>query len=346
MGELVLQSDAAGLYCPAGGFHVDPCLGVQTAVITHAHADHAIYGSRVYYCAQQSVRLLKARLGERTDIRGVPCGERFVLGGARVSFHPAGHVLGSAQVRVEVGPRGSEEVWVASGDYKRTPDPTCAAFEVVPCDVFITEASFALPVYKWDEPAVIGREMLEWWEENAREHRASILIGYSIGKVQRAIAEIAKAAAAAGRPLGRLFMHGAIAPMVEAYRAEGIDLPAIDPMPEAARKKELIGSLTVAPQAVSGHAWMRRFGPDERYRTAFASGWMRVRGIRRRGVHDRGFALSDHCDWPGLLRTVKETGARRIFVTHGNIGSFVRYLREVGFDAAALETTYGQTGED
>ncbi len=346
MAEALLHPDAAGLYCQPGGFHIDPWLAVDVAVITHAHSDHARGGSKLYYCAAPTAPLLRIRLGAQYDIRGIPYGEVFALGATRVSFHPAGHVLGSAQVRVEAGPRGSSEVWVASGDYKRAADPTCAGFEVVPCDTFITEATFALPIYRWDDPAVTGSEMWEWWEMCAGSERACVLLGYSLGKVQRALAEIARAAKAAGKSVGPIFSHGAPAALTQAYRDAGVELPEVKPMPEKSKPANLAGSLTIAPPGAAGSSWMRRFGADDRYQTAFASGWMRIRGVRRRGAYDRGFVLSDHADWPGLVETIRQTGASRVLVTHGNIDSFVRYLRETGVQAEALRTVHGTEEED
>jgi putative mRNA 3-end processing factor len=334
----VLQIDDRGLACPAGGFHIDPWGSAEFAVITHAHADHARRGSAVYHCTTDSAPLLRSRLGADVTLRPTAYGERFRLGDAVVSLHPAGHVLGSAQVRVEVG----GEVWVASGDYKRAADPTCAPFEAVACDVFITEATFSLPIYRWDPTERVAAEMLDWWIENAAADRASVLFCYSLGKAQRAMAEIAREAKRRGVEPGPIHTHGAIAPMTEAYRAAGVALPETRVMPEKSRRGIYGGSLTIAPPSAAGSTWMRRFGDDDRFRTAAASGWMRVRGVRRRAGHDRGFVLSDHADWLDLLRTIEQSGARRVLATHGNTESIVRHLRERGVDAAPLRTPYGQ----
>jgi putative mRNA 3-end processing factor len=341
VGESLLYSDRAGLYCARGGFHVDPWLPSATAVITHAHSDHARSGCGVYYCSKTCEPLLQIRMGASAVVRGVPYGERFRIGDATVSFHPAGHVLGSAQVRIEGGEGGHGDVWVASGDYKRCSDPTCDPFEVVRCDTFITEATFALPVYRWREGWKTGDEMLAWWEGCQRAGKAAVLLGYSLGKVQRAIAEIMHAGRRAGRPLGKLYMHGAAAALTRAYRGLGVELPEVEPLPEKTRPAMLAGSLTVAPPGSEGTPWIRRFGASDRFELAFASGWMHIRGVRRRGGHDRGFALSDHADWLGLNRTIAETGASRVLVTHGNIESFVRYLREKGVAAEPLKTVHG-----
>lgn len=308
-----------GLHCPAGGFHLDPLAPVARAVITHAHGDHARPGSGEYLCAAPSVELLRRSFGPDARIEGVPYGEARLLGEVRVSFHPAGHMLGSAQVRLERG----GEVWVFSGDYKREADPSCAPFELVPCDVFITEATFGLPIFRWDEPAQVIRELHSWWYGNPE--RASVLFCYALGKAQRILAELARLT---DRPV---WVHGAIEPPTAIARAAGVRLLPTRLVNETERGQSFAGELVLAPITARGTTWMRRLGEHE---SAFASGHMRVRGMRRRRGFDRGFALSDHADWPGLLRTVRETGARRVLVTHGHRETLARYLREaLGLDA-------------
>jgi putative mRNA 3-end processing factor len=323
----LLASDPAGLSCAAGGFHVDPWGAAALAVLTHAHADHARPGSGAYLCAEPSVDLLRKRLGPGVPIRGVPYGEPVVLGAVRVSFHPAGHVLGSAQVRIDDG----REVWVVAGDYKRAPDPTCAPFEAVSCDVFVTEATFGLPIYRWPEPAAAVAEIVEWWDRNRAAGAASILFCYALGKAQRILAELALLTDRT------VLTHGAVEALTQLYRERGVRMLPTTPVAEQPRKRSYAGELVLAPLSASGSVWMRRFGPHE---TAFASGWMRVRGTRRRKGYDRGFVLSDHADWPALLRTVEETGARRVRVTHGYAHELARYLAERGYDTAVLPTGY------
>jgi putative mRNA 3-end processing factor len=274
---------------------------------------------------------LRRRLGVETPIVPTPYGERFREGDATVSFHPAGHVLGSAQIRIEV----DGEVWVVSGDYKREVDPTCAPFEVVPCSTFITEATFALPIYRWNDPAEVLREVMSWWEGNQLKRRASVLFCYALGKAQRLLAELARQTDRA------VYVHGALSSMVDAYRDAGIHMLPVVPVSETGKRTSFAGELVLAPPSASGSVWMRRFGDRE---TAFASGWMRIRGNRRRRSLDRGFVLSDHADWPSLLRTIEETGAKRVLVTHGYSEAIVRFLRERGIDASALKTSYeGET---
>lgn len=315
-----------GLYCARGGFHIDPWRPVKRGLITHGHSDHARLGSREYHGAHSGVGLLRKRLGE-VSIHGHRFGERLTFGDVAVSFHPAGHVLGSAQIRVEHG----GEVWVISGDYKRDPDPSCEPFEVVPCDVFITEATFALPIYRWDPIERVMAELIAWWDGNAAAGRASVLFCYALGKAQRVIAEV-------GRRTGReVLVHGAIEALLDAYRAEDVPLAPTRPVAALAKGESVAGALVVAPPSAYGSPWMRRFGDAS---TAFASGWMRVRGHRRRRGFDRGFVISDHVDWPGLLRTIRETGARRVLATHGYSDSLARYLRETGLAAEPLETRF------
>ena len=318
---------AGGLYGPAGDFHLDPWRPAPLAVITHAHGDHLRAGSERYFVSRAGETLARRRLPPEARITALDYGEPVNFGGVQVSLHPAGHVLGSAQVRIEHG----GETWVVSGDYKRDPDPTCAPFEVLPCDVFISEATFALPVYRWTPSAAVAAEIHAWWLANRERGLASVLFAYALGKAQRVLAELA---ALTDEPV---YVHGAVGTLVEAYREAGVKmLPTL--APEATRRADYAGALVLAPPSASGSPWMRRFGEAA---TGFCSGWMRVRGDRRRRGYDRGFVLSDHADWPSLLRTFRETGARRILLTHGHTETMCRYLREQGVDAAALATDYG-----
>jgi len=324
----LIQLAAAGLYCAAGDFHIDPWRPVPRAVITHAHSDHARAGSALYFAHLDSLPLLRWRLGADANLQGVAYGERFRLGRAWVSLHPAGHVLGSAQVRVEA----DDGVWVASGDYKREADPTCAEFEVLPCDTFITEATFALPVYRWRPTADVAREVLDWWRGCAERGEVAVLGCYALGKAQRLLAELGALGA------GRVLLHGAMLPAVDIYRDAGVQLPPTAAVSEQAKGMDLAGELVLAPPSALGTPWMRRF---KRASTGFASGWMQVRGNRRRRGFDRGFVLSDHTDWPGLIDTVIGTGARRVLATHGSTDVLVRYLAERGIEAQALKTELG-----
>ena len=323
----LLAPSPAGLYCAPGRFHVDPWGSAEHAVLTHAHGDHARPGSARYYCAAPSAPVLRRRFGEGADIVAVPYREAFPLGEATVSFHPSGHVLGAAQVRIEV----AGDVWVVSGDYKRSADPTCAPFEVVPCDTFVTEATFGLPVFRWAETRDVVAQIYEWWMEARAAGRPSVLFAYALGKAPRLLAELRAFTTDA------VYTHGAIEAMVEIYRAAGVLMLETRPVPDRKRGDSLAGALVLAPLSASGTPWMRRFPGAT---TGFASGLMRIRGTRRRKGYDRGFVLSDHADWPQLLRTIEETGARRVLATHGYTHVLARYLREHGRDADVLEAPY------
>ncbi|MFI4930717.1 MAG: ligase-associated DNA damage response exonuclease [Burkholderiales bacterium] len=321
-----------GLYCPAGDFHIDPWRAVARAVITHAHADHARSGHGAYLATAVSEGVLRARLGADIALQGLAYGEPVDLHGVRVSLHPAGHVLGSAQVRVEHRGR----VWVASGDYFASgvaddANATCAPFEPVRCHCFITESTFGLPIYRWRAQAAVQREINAWWQDNAQAGRASLLLGYSFGKAQRLLAGL-------DTTIGPIVAHGAVETLNAAYRAAGVALPPtrrIDELPRA----ELKRAIAIAPPAVQDSAWARRLGDDAS--DAFASGWMRLRGARRRQGVDRGFVLSDHADWPGLQRAITATGAERVIVTHGYEAVMVRWLQQQGLQAESFATAFG-----
>jgi putative mRNA 3-end processing factor len=322
-----------GLHCAAGDFHVDPWQPVPRALITHAHADHALPGHGSYLCAPGTEALLRHRLGPEVKVETGPWREARTLGSVRVSFHPAGHVLGAAQLRVE----GEAGIWGVTGDFKRQPDPTAEPFEPIACDVLITEATFGLPVYRWDPTEHVIGELLEWHRANAAAGRTSVLFCYALGKAQRILAQLRHHL---DRPV---YVHGAIEAMNAIYREAGIALPETLNVVDLPKAKKLKGELVLAPLSARGTPWMKRLG---NVRTAFASGFMRVRGNRRRRAFDKGFVLSDHADWPALLQTVADTGARRVLVTHGYAVPFARYLRERGLDAEPLETPFEGERED
>jgi putative mRNA 3-end processing factor len=316
-----------GLYCPDGDFYIDPWGPVDRAIITHAHGDHARPGSRAYLCAEPSRALLARRFGPDAQVQSLPYRERLTLGRVTLSFHPAGHILGSSQIRLE-GPAG---VWVVAGDYKRVPDPTCAPFEPIACETFVTESTFGLPIYRWDPSATIVGEIMEWWTANQRDGKTSVLFCYSIGKVQRVLAELALVT---DRPA---FVHGMMLPMIDAYRNAGIEMLPVASATERPRGTRFAGELVLAPLSARGTPWMRRLSDHS---DAFASGLMRVRGVRRQRAFDRGFVLSDHADWPALLQTVTETGAARILTTHGHAEPLARHLRQAGYETGVLRTAW------
>ena len=330
---MLIEPTENGLYCEAGRFHIDPWQPVDRAVITHAHGDHLRPGSGAYLCATAAQSLLRHRLGSAATIEAADYGAAVDINGVRVSFHPAGHILGSAQIRAEH--RG--EVWVASGDYKRAPDPTCAAFDPQRCRVFITEATFGLPVFRWDQPTHTVADICAWWDEMREAGRPAVLFGYALGKAQRVLAELARCR---DRPV---FIHGALAPLVELYREAGVALPHTLRASETPRGTSFAGELIVAPLSARGTVWMRRFRDHS---SAFASGWMRIRGARRRRAYDRGFPLSDHADWDALTTTIAETGAEHVYVTHGYTQQLARALSERGVEATAWRTQYEGEVED
>ncbi len=332
MPALLLQTNERGLYCAAGDFYVDPWAPVERAILTHAHSDHARAGSARYLVPSAGLPIMRQRLG--SDARLVPLeyGKPLEVNGVTVSFHPAGHVLGSAQVRVEH--RG--EVWVISGDYKRDPDPTCAAFEPVRCHTFITEATFGLPIYRWPPQDSVFREIDEWWRGNQAAGAASVLFAYALGKAQRLLAGI-------DSRIGPVYVHGAVHAVNRLYGEAGVALPEAHYAMAAGRATDWSQALIIAPTSARDTPWLRRFG---RFSDGFASGWMRVRGQRRRRSIDRGFVLSDHVDWPGLMATVRETGAERVFVTHGYTAAVARWLSEQGLEAYPLETRFAGDEEE
>jgi putative mRNA 3-end processing factor len=330
---MLVTPSPRGLYCAAGNFYIDPWQPVERAVITHAHGDHARPGSDAYLAAKCGVPVLQTRLGPEARIEALDYGEARELGGVKVSLHPAGHVLGSSQVRIE----HAGEVWVVSGDYKLDPDPTCEPFEPVRCHAFITESTFGLPIYRWRTPDEIFGGIDRWWSDNAKQGRASVLFGYAFGKAQRILASV-------DHSIGPILVHGAVETLNRGYRECGVQLPPTRVATEITSKAEAVAALIVAPPSAQSTPWLKRFGD---YSDAFASGWMAIRGARRQRAVDQGFVLSDHADWPSLQRAIAATGAERIFVTHGSVETMVRWLAEEGYDARAMETQFeGEAGAE
>jgi len=323
----LLSLTARGLYCEAGDFFVDPWEGVDRALITHAHGDHARWGSRSYLAASAGESVLRARLAPDASISTVEYGERITINGVAVSFHPAGHVLGSSQIRIEH--RG--DVWVVSGDYKCEPDPTCAPFELVRCHTFVTESTFGLPVYRWCPQQEVFAQIVDWWRSNSAAGRASVIFAYALGKAQRLLAGLRDA------HVGPIYTHGAVERLNVRYRDAGIAIAETAHASSQPKGTRFDRALIVAPPSAAGSTWMRRFGD---YSTAFASGWMQIRGTRRRRALDRGFVLSDHVDWPSLLASIDATRAERVWVTHGFREPLVRWLTEQGIDATSVASRW------
>ncbi len=332
-GDGLIQLTPEGLYCPAADAWIDPWRPVPRALITHGHADHARPGCGAYWAAVPGEGVLRQRLGSGIELAAVDYGQERRLGGAMVSFHSAGHVLGSAQIRITAG----GETWLISGDYKRDADPSCALFEPVTADVLITEATFGLPIYRWRPGRQVAAEILAWWREAPQ--RPSLLFAYAFGKAQRLLAELAA--------LGveeEVLLHGAVQALMAPYRSAGVVLPPTRPLGELPRCESLAGRLVIAPPSAHRSPWMKRFPSPQ---TAFVSGWMAVRGARRRRGFERGFALSDHADWDGLLCTVRDSGAQQVYVTHGNSDGLARFLREEqGISAEPLSGDFAAEREE
>jgi putative mRNA 3-end processing factor len=328
----MLVATTAGLYCPEGDFHIDPWKPVDRAIITHAHGDHVAWGSKSYLTSAGGSPLLTDRLPPGSSVTPLEYGAPLDLNGVRVSLHPAGHILGSSQIRMER--RG--EVWVASGDYKTAPDATCAGFETIRCHTFITESTFGLPIYRWEPEQVLFAAINAWWRGNQAAGKASVIFGYALGKAQRVLSGL--------DPLvGPIFTHGAVERMTRFYRLAGIPLPPTTPVAAAPSDTDWSRAIIIGPPSASGSGWMRRFAP---YSTGFASGWMRVRGARRRRAVDRGFTLSDHADWPALLGTIEATGAEQVWVTHGFTAVMSRWLEEKGLAVRTVATQWEGEQDD
>ena len=321
----VLTFTDRGIYCPAGDFYIDPWQPVDRALITHGHSDHARPGMGRYLATTGTAPVMRHRRGEIT-LDTISYGEERQIGDATVSFHPAGHVPGSAQIRVEV----KGQVWVVSGDYKTVADGLSEPFEPVKCHAFITECTFGLPIFKWTPQDVLTNQINDWWATNAAAGRTTILGAYALGKAQRLLATV-------NPDIGPILTHGAIENTNEVLRNQGITLPKTTYATADITAKTHPGALVHATPRAHGTPWTRRFGPAS---TAFASGWMALRGVRRRRAADRGFIVSDHADWDGLNEAIKATGATKVIATHGYTSAFQRWLKEQGYDAHVVSTDY------
>ncbi len=336
MAQALIQFTDSGLYCPAGQFHIDPWRPVAKAVITHAHSDHARFGSKSYLCHHLTKPILQLRLGEN-NYESVEWGEPVFLNGVRVSLHPAGHIIGSSQVRIEY----QGEVWVISGDYKLENDGISGEFEPVKCNTFVTESTFGLPIYNWKTQSEIFSDIQQWIKRNQAAGKTSVMTAYSLGKAQRVLQAVKDVT-------DRIYVHGAIWNTQQTLLQAFPDtmtrlLPPVKRVTADLPKEEYKGSVVIAPPSADGTPWMKRFSPSA---TGICSGWMQVRGNVRRRNADAGFALSDHADWNSLLTAVKETGATKVFVTHGFQSAFSRYLNEHGIEAAEVKTEFGLEEEE
>ncbi len=324
-----------GLYCPQGAFFIDPWRPVDRAVLTHAHADHARTGHRQVLCAERGLPVFRSRLGPETSLQGLPFGAPLRVGTVEVSLHPASHVLGASQVRIASG----GAIWVVSGDYRVVADASCDAFTPVVADVFITETTFGLPIYRWAPQDAVVAEILDWWQGQAAQGRACLVYTYALGKAQRLLMALQSMGALAAGP-GPVYVHAAVAKINEAYREAGVPIP-----PRAAPPTRLsAGDLVLAPQSVEGSHWLGR--QTTAVAQANVSGWMTVRGARRRQPGVRGFVLSDHADWPGLLWAIEQSQAERVILTHGQTSFMARWLTEQGRRVQTLETEFNAEQAD
>ncbi|MHA7943983.1 ligase-associated DNA damage response exonuclease [Formosa sp. 3Alg 14/1] len=313
-----------GIYCEVANVYLDPWKPVDCAIISHGHADHSRYGHKKYITHHTNVPIIKHRLGD-IQVSGVNYNESFIINNVKFSLHPAGHIIGSSQIRVEY--RG--EVWVFSGDYKLEEDGVAVPFEPVKCHAFITECTFGLPAFRWTPQAEVFNDINTWWATNKEANQTSILFGYSLGKAQRLLKHL-------DPNIGKIYTHGAIENMTEVIRPM-MDFPETTRITRETTKKELLGNIVLAPPSAHGSTWIRKMVP---YVTASASGWMAFRGARRRRAVDRGFVMSDHCDWQELLTAVEATGAEKVICTHGYTDVFSKYLRTLGLDARTENTQF------
>lgn len=326
----LLAFNENGIYCARADVYLDPWRPVDKAIITHGHSDHARWGHKRYITHHSNVPIIRHRLGDIV-VTGKAWNETFTINGVTFSLHPAGHVVGSSQVRVEY----KGEVWVFTGDYKTEDDGLAVPYEPVKCHTFITECTFGLPAFNWLPQAEVFTDMNNWWAGNKAEGKTSVIFGYSLGKAQRIIKHL-------DTSIGKIYTHGAVENMNEVVRSI-VDLPQTTRITRETKKEDLLGNIVVAPPSAHGSIWIRRMTP---FVTATASGWMAFRGARRRRAIDKGFVLSDHCDWYSLLDSIKATGCEKVISTHGYSDIFSRYLRELGYDARTEHTQYeGEAGE-
>jgi putative mRNA 3-end processing factor len=326
----LLELTERGLYCEKGDFYIDPWKPVHRAIITHAHSDHAKAGHNAYLCHHLTKPLLQTRLGNY-QYESIGWNETVNINGINISLHPAGHVIGSSQIRVEY----KGEIWVVSGDYKTYDDGLSGIFEPINCNTFITESTFGLPVYQWRSQKEQYEEVQQWILKNFSDGYNSVLFSYSLGKAQRMTH-------AASTLTNNIFVHGSVWSIHEALINAGVDLPAVQKINTNTPKLSLTNAVIIAPTSTLGSPWLKKFAP---YRTAVCSGWMKIRGQAKRNPADAGFPISDHADWNGLIKTIKATGAEKVLVTHGYSAVLSRYLNEIGIEAEVLEADYGKDDE-
>lgn len=326
----MLEFRREGRYCPQGRFYIDPWLPVDYAVITHAHADHARKGMTSYLCHPLTAPVLKLRLGAEISIQTLPYDQVLMINGVKISFHPAGHIIGSAQVRMEY----KGKIVVVSGDYKLQDDGLTTPFEPVRCHEFVTESTFGLPIYNWRSVNELNGNISDWVLNNSSNGITSILVGYALGKAQRIMKAV--------EGIGKIYVHDAVHHINKAFLQSRIILPEYQRIDFTDRPKDLSSSILLVPPALLDSKVLK--GIPSAY-TAICSGWMQVRGARRWRSADAGFALSDHADWQGLLNAIRATEAEKVYVTHGFKSELTRYLNEIGRQAFEVTTAFGAEEE-
>lgn len=321
MGKLLVYNDK-GIYCPKADVYIDPWKKVNKAFVTHGHADHARPGSKEYVCVHESKGIIQHRLKTKR-VNSIGFGEEIRVNGVKFSFHPAGHIIGSAQIRVE----HKGEVWVVSGDYKTENDQLSGNFESIPCNTFITECTFGMPIFNWKPQEQIFNDINKWWVTNKSNKKISVISAYSLGKAQRLISGLDSS-------IGKIYTQGPVEKMNKVIRDSGINLQETEMLSANHTETDLRGNIII------GNGPIPNSSKIEGIEKASASGWMNLKKTRSWGGAEQGFVLSDHADWQGLLGAIKSSGAEKILVTHGYVQVFSRYLKEIGYDADILKTEY------
>lgn len=320
-----------GIYCEQGGFYIDPWQPVDLAVTTHGHADHVKWGNKAYLCHDLTRPILNQRLGPDLVIETLPYNKQVTINGVKLSLFPAGHVVGSAQIRLEY----KGEICVVSGDYKVEFDGISTAFEPVKCHTFVSESTFGLPIYKWQPQEIIFQQIQNWVSDNHDKGKTSVLVAYSLGKAQRLIKNLADYC--------QIYVHNSIANLNEGFIKAGVNLPETIRITPELKKETLQQGIVIVPPVMAEGKWIKTL---QQAATGVCSGWMQVRAGRRWRSADAGFALSDHADWPGLLDAIKATEAEKVFVTHGFTATFSKYLNEIGIASEEVKTQYGNEEEE
>ena len=322
--ENLVKKDIQGTFCQTGNFWIDPAKPVKRALITHAHFDHISFGCEEYICSPETVSLLKERIGNNIKVKSYGYDEIFKINGIKISFHPSGHILGSSQIKLE----GGNEKWLITGDFKRQRDDTCLNYQEVKTDFLICESTFALPIFNWASTNKIVDEIVDWVNESP--NLTSILFCYSLGKAQRILNELKN------KKIKKIYAHRSIKKINDIYIKQGIKLEDIAKIDKEIATKDYKGSLLLMPPSQNKANLLNRFGD---YQTAFASGWMIIRALKNRSGYDKGFAISDHADWNGLIKTIKSSKAEKVFLDHGNGESLAKYLSiEENIEIQAFKT--------